>query len=85
MKTKLIRIGNSKGVRIPKPLIEQSGLSEDIELILKDNEIVLRSANGPRKNWDQAFRKMAEHGDDQLIDEDLAEVTNEWDESEWTW
>jgi len=85
MKTKLIRIGNSKGVRIPKPLIEQSGLSEDIELILKDNEIVLRSANGPRKNWDQAFRKMAEHGDNQLIDEDLAEVTNEWDESEWTW
>ena len=85
MKTKLIRIGNSRGVRIPKSLIEQSGLSEDIELILKDNEIVLRSTNGPRKNWEQAFRKMAEQGDDQLLDEDMANVTNEWDESEWTW
>ena len=85
MKTKLIRIGNSRGVRIPKSLIEQSGLSEDVELILKDNEIVLRSTNGPRKNWEQAFRKMAEQGDDQLHDEDMANVTNEWDESEWTW
>jgi len=85
MKTKLIRIGNSKGVRIPKPLIEQSGLSEDIELILKNNEIVLRSANGPRKGWDQAFQKMAEQGDDQLIDEDLSDFSNEWDDSEWTW
>ena len=85
MKTRLIRIGNSKGVRIPKPLIEQAGLSEDIELILKNNEIVLRSADGPRKGWDQAFREMAERGDDQLIDEDTAEDSNEWDESEWTW
>ena len=85
MKTKLIRIGNSKGVRIPKPLIEQSGLSEEIELTVKDNEIVLRSADGPRKDWDQAFQKMAEKGDDQLLDEDFADTSNEWDESEWTW
>ena len=85
MKTKLIQIGNSKGVRIPKPLIEQSGLSEDIELILKDNEIVLRSANGPRKNWNQAFQKMARHGDDQLLDPEFVESPGQWDESEWTW
>jgi len=85
MKTKLIRIGNSKGVRIPKPLIEQSGLSEEIELTVKDNEIVLRSADGPRKGWDQAFQNMAEQGDDQLLDEDFADASNEWDESEWTW
>lgn len=85
MKTKLIRIGNSKGVRIPKPLIEQSGLSEDIELTVKDNEIVLRSADGPRKDWDQAFQKMAEQGDDQHLDENFADASNEWDESEWTW
>lgn len=82
MKTRLIRIGNSKGVRIPKVLIEQSGLSEEIELSVKDNQIVLQSANGPRKDWDHAFRKMAEQGDDQLLDGDMA---NEWDESEWTW
>ena len=84
MKTKLVQIGNSKGVRIPKPLIEQSGLSEDIELILKDNEIILRSANGPRKDWEQAFKKMAEQGDDQLMHPEIAEFHNNWDETEWT-
>jgi len=85
MKTKLVRIGNSKGVRIPKPLIEQSGLSEDIELILKDNEIILRSANGPRKDWERAFKKMAAQGDDQLMHPEIAESPNNWDETEWTW
>ncbi len=85
MKTRLIRIGNSKGVRIPKPLIEQYGLSEDIELILKDNEIILRSANGPRKNWDHAFKKMAQEGDDQLLHPETDESPNNWDETEWTW
>jgi antitoxin MazE len=85
MKTKLVQIGNSKGVRIPKPLIEQAGLSEDIELILKGNEIILRSANGPRKDWEQAFKKMAERGDDQLLNPETDESPNNWDETEWTW
>lgn len=68
MKTKLIRIGNSQGVRIPKPLIEESGLSEEIEMILRDNEIVLRSAEETRKDWDAAFEEMARQEDDQLLD-----------------
>ena len=58
MKTKLIRIGNSKEVRIPKPLIEQSGLSEDIAVILKDEKIILRSAKDPRKNWELSVNQL---------------------------
>lgn len=85
MKTKLIRIGNSQGVRIPKPLIEESGLSEEIEMILRDNEIVLRSAEQTRKDWDDAFEEMAEQGDDQLLDQEDIERPSEWDETEWTW
>lgn len=73
MITKLVRIGNPKGVRIPKPFIEQSGLSEDIELIFKDIEIIFRSTNGPRKDWEPAFKKMAEQGDDQLMQPKIAE------------
>jgi antitoxin MazE len=58
MKTKIIRIGNSQGVRIPKPLIEESGITEEIEMILRDNEIVLRSAETIRKDWvGRVFRK----------------------------
>jgi len=85
MKTKLIRIGNSQGVRIPKPLIEESGLSEEIEMILRDKEIVLRSAEETRKDWDEAFEEMARQGDDRLLDQQEVEGPSEWDETEWTW
>jgi antitoxin MazE len=85
MKTKLIRIGNSQGVRIPKPIIEEIGLSEEIEMVLKDNQIILRSADDTRKNWDQAFERMAEKEDDHLLDQSEIEYPNRWDETEWTW
>lgn len=57
MKTKIIRIGNSQGVRIPKPLIEESGITKEIEMILRDNEIVLRFAETIRKDWEASFKK----------------------------
>lgn len=85
MKTKLIRIGNSRGVRIPKPLIEESGLSEEIEMILRDNEIVLRSAEESRKDWDKAFEEMARENDDQLLNQEDIEQPSEWDQTEWIW
>jgi antitoxin MazE len=85
MKTKLIQIGNSRGVRIPKVLIEESGLSDQVELVLEGNEIILRSAKEPRSEWDEAFEKMAQHQDDILLDKEEVEVPGEWDEEEWTW
>ena len=85
MKTKIIRIGNSQGVRIPKPLIEESGITEEIEMILRDNEIVLRSAKTIRKDWEASFEKMAEQGDDALLDQEDIEKPSDWDEAEWTW
>ena len=85
MKAKLIRIGNSQGVRIPKPLIEESGITEEIEMVLRDNEIVLRSADKTRKDWELSFRKMADQGDDVLLDQKEVEKTSDWDESEWEW
>jgi antitoxin MazE len=85
MKTKIIRIGNSQGVRIPKPLIEESGITEEIEMTLRDNEIVLRSAETTRKDWEASFEKMSEHGDDALLDQKEIEKPSDWDEAEWTW
>jgi len=85
MKTKLIRIGNSQGVRIPKPLIEESGITGDIEMILRDNEIVLRSAETIRKDWEASFENMAKQGDDVLMDQEDIEQSSDWDETEWTW
>jgi antitoxin MazE len=85
MKTKLIRIGNSRGVRIPKPVIEEIGLSGEIEMILKENKIILRSSEKARKGWDQAFNKMAQEKGDQLLDKEEIERPGQWDKTEWTW
>lgn len=82
MKAKIIRIGNSQGIRIPKPLLEQTGLSDDVELVVRADEIVIRSAKSPRADWTAAFARMAEAGDDELL-EDLVET--EWDKEEWEW
>ncbi|MEP0006538.1 MAG: AbrB/MazE/SpoVT family DNA-binding domain-containing protein [Balneola sp.] len=85
MKTKLIKIGNSQGVRIPKPIIEESGLKGEIELLLRDNEVVLRSVQEPRVGWDTSFKEMADNNDDELLDKKETERSNDWDETEWEW
>lgn len=81
-KTRIIRIGNSQGVRIPKPLLEQSGLGEAVELSAEAGRIVIRSARLPREGWEAAFEAMAAEGDDALLD---APTATEWDETEWVW
>jgi antitoxin MazE len=68
MKTTLISIGNSRGVRIPKPFIEQCGLSETVEMDVRDSVILIRSPRQPRSGWDKAFKRMARLGDDKLLD-----------------
>ena len=84
MKTRIIRIGNSQGVRIPKLYLQQTGLGEEVELEVQDSEIVIRSAEHPRQGWAEAFRAMAEHGDDKLPDEKPMNQSS-WDEAEWQW
>jgi antitoxin MazE len=83
MKTKIIQIGNSQGIRIPKPFLEQTGLGEEVELEVRADELVIRSAKRMRAGWDTSFAKMAESGDDVLLDSGVA--PNHWDEEEWTW
>jgi antitoxin MazE len=82
MKTRIVRLGNSRGVRIPKLLLERSNLAEEVELEAKDNQIVIRLTKQPRHDWEGAFRAMAQHGDDALLDENLLTQT-QWDEDEW--
>ncbi len=84
MKTRLIRIGNSRGIRIPKPLIEQARLDEEVELTVRESTLVIYSVCPPRSGWAQAFRAMAEHGEDVLLDDDSPRPTR-FDDGEWTW
>jgi len=82
MKTKLVRIGNSRGVRIPKPLLEEAGLKEDVELQVVDAGIMIRGAEEPRIGWAEAAQRMRERGEDGLLDEPVATA---FDETEWVW
>lgn len=84
MKTRIIRIGNSQGIRIPKPLLEQSGLGEEVELDVQANQIIIRAAARPRSGWAEAFQQMARRGDDALLDSG-APTGSAWDEEEWEW
>jgi antitoxin MazE len=83
VKARIIRIGNSQGIRIPKPILEQTGLSDDVELDVVGNQIIIRSARQPRSGWDAAFATMAATGDDTLLDAGAA--GSAWDDEEWTW
>jgi antitoxin MazE len=84
MKTRIVKIGNSQGVRIPKLLLERSKLAEEVELEAEDNRIIIRSTKQPRQDWERAFSAMAERGDDALLDKNLLAQT-QWDEDEWQW
>ncbi len=84
VKTSIVRIGNSQGVRIPKLLLEQVDLGEDVELVVRDNQIVIRAAFPARHGWEEAFRQMAQAGDDRLLAGDDFPATG-WDEEEWEW
>ena len=84
VRTRIIKIGNSQGIRIPKPLLEHAGLGEQVELEVQNNRIVIRPVERPRQGWGDAFHGMAEQGDDRMLDEDLTGQTR-WDEEEWEW
>jgi antitoxin MazE len=84
MKTRIVRIGNSRGIRIPKPLLEQTGLRGEVEITARDNSLVIRPASKPRAGWAEAFQEMARRGDDALLDE-ASPTLSSWDEDEWEW
>lgn len=84
MKTRIVRIGNTLGVRIPKALLEQSGLRGEVEIRLENDSLVIRSVRKPREGWAEAFQEMARRGEDKLLDPDVSSLTS-WDEEEWEW
>lgn len=95
IQTQIVEIDNSQGIRIPKSLLEQIGISEAVEIEVHGDRIVIRAAPKPgadwyvigaapkpRAGWEEAFAKMAEQNDDVLLDD---VTTTEWEELEWQW
>jgi antitoxin MazE len=84
MKTRLIKIGNSQGIRIPKLLIDQVGLTNEVEVEASPGQLLIRSARAPRQGWDEQFQAMSAAGDDRLLDREPLSLTD-WEASEWEW
>ena len=80
MEISIVKIGNSKGFRLSKTILERYNITDKIELIFEKGHIILRPISEPRKDWDKAFQKMHENGDDQLLINDVFDDENfdEW-------
>ena len=84
MRTRIVKIGNSQGVRIPKALLEESGLRGEVDMSVQDGTLVNAPGRRSRQGWADAFRQMALHGDDALFYGDLA-TTESLEEESWEW
>lgn len=82
MKSQIIQIGNSQGIRIPKVLLEDSGITSDVDLELHPDGILIRNAQKPRAGWDEAFKSMSDTENDELAGGDSS---TDFDKKEWQW
>ena len=80
MEVAVIKIGNSKGIRFSKTLIERYNIRDTVELILEKGHICIKPVSKPRKGWEKSFKEMHDNGDDKLIMPDIFEEENleEW-------
>ena len=82
MKTRIIRIGNSRGIRVPKVLLDQAQLPEEVELHAERGRLVVQAARGPRFGWAEEAKAMRARGEDQLLDR---HTPTKFDEEDWQW
>lgn len=81
MQISIVQVGNSKGIRLNKMLLEKYQITDKVELILQDDCIMIKPIKKPRQGWAEAFQRMHENGDDELLIDDVFEDENleEWD------
>lgn len=82
MRSSIVRIGNSRGIRIPKAFLEECGIRDSVELTVQDGQLIVRPVPGVRQGWAEAARAMAERGEDRPLD---SETPTAFDETEWEW
>jgi antitoxin MazE len=80
MEVSVIKIGNSKGIRLSKTVLDKYNIKDTVDVILEKEQIVIKPLSRPRKGWEKAFKEMAENGDDRLLINDVFEDENleEW-------
>jgi antitoxin MazE len=80
--TRIVRIGNSRGIRVPKMLLEQAALPEEVELRAEPGRLIVTAARLPRAGWAEAARTMRERADDDLLD---PPTPTRFDRTDWKW
>jgi antitoxin MazE len=83
MKAQIVQIGNSQGVRIPKVLLEESGIRGDVDLEICPDGILIRNISKPRSDWDIKFMALVEHDDDVAAAD--VPASSQFETSEWQW
>lgn len=82
MKARIVRIGNSRGIRLPKTLLQEARLEDEVELQAEPGRILISKPSQPRAGWAEAARRMREKGEDRLIDQP---TPTRFDKEEWKW
>jgi antitoxin MazE len=81
-KTRIVQIGNSRGIRVPRALLEQAELGDEVELQAEPGRLIVRAARRARSGWGEAARAMRARGHDRLTE---APTLTQFDRDEWTW
>ena len=82
MKTRLVQIGNSRGVRLPKPMIEEAGLDDEVELQVRDGAVIIKAVRDSRSGWEDAAKDLRNSSGDLLLDPPTPTL---FDEEDWEW
>ena len=82
MRSRIVRIGNSKGIRIPKALLEEAQLKDEVDITVENGALVVRPVRRVREGWAEAARQAHEAGEDVLTDE---YTPLESDDADWVW
>jgi len=80
MKVSVVQIGNSKGIRLSKTIMEKYNIRDTVDLILEEEQIIIKPISQPRKGWEETFKLMADNGDDSILFNDVFDDENfeEW-------
>jgi antitoxin MazE len=88
MQTKLVPIGNSKGLRIPKAVLQQANITDNVELRVVGDKLVITSPKRkrrPRQGWARAIAEEIDRAGAPEVDAGLAALANDWDAEGWKW
>jgi antitoxin MazE len=83
-RARLVRMGNSRGIRLPRLFLEEAELDEEVELEVQEGQVIVRLVPRPRRDWEKEFQGMTARGDDRLLDSKAFTLTS-WDEEKWVW